>query len=288
MSGRVLTIAESDSCGGSGIQADIKTILALGGYATTALTGVTAQNTLGIKSFQMLDPSIVAEQINAVISDIGTDAVKIGILNSEIVVDTVADILDGLTQKGIPVVIDPSLVAGSGQLLCDETTIAAIKRRLLVRASVVTPNIEEAAHLSGMRENDMSSMRISDIEGLRHAATMMRSFGVETVVLKAGQLTGDKVIYFVASGDGERIYERPQVQSPHTLGAGCTLASAIAVSLAQGMNHFRAVERALDFLHQAILHAPGYGAGRGPINHAFNIERHQTFFQPEHIKVVKA
>lgn len=279
MSGRVLTVAESDSCGGSGIQADIKTILALGGYATTALTGVTAQNTLGIQSFQMIDPLMVAEQMQSVIRDIGTDAIKTGILNNEMAVDAVSDELDKLLDQNIPIVVDPSLVSREGDLLTDEGCIAAIKRRLLVRATILTPNLLEAEHLTGMK--------IKDIDDMRHATLMMRTLGAETVVLKAGQAVSDKVVYFVASDKGERLYERPQVETPHTLGAGCTFASAIAVSLAQGMSHYASIERALDFLHQAILHAPGYGAGRGPMNHAFNIERHQTFFQPENITVVK-
>lgn len=278
MTARVLTIAESDSSGGSGVQADVKTILALGGYATTVMTGVTAQNTTGIISFQMIDPVMVADQLRAVMTDIGTDVIKTGILNSEIIIDTVADEIDKVEGK-VPVVIDPSMVAGDGSPLIDETGIAAMKRRLLIRATVLTPNLREAEMLTGMT--------IHDLDDMRHATSMMRSLGSETVVLKAGRALSDKIVYFVASEDGEVIVERPQIETRHTLGAGCTFSSAIAVSLAQGMGVMKSIERALDFLHQAILHAPGFGQGRGPMNHAFHLENNQTFFQPENIKVRK-
>lgn len=281
MSGRVLTIAESDCSGGSGIQADIKTILALGGYATTAVTGISAQSTTTRGSFQMLDPLIVEEQIDMVLGDIGTDAIKTGVLNSEMVVDIVgAAVRKALAQNpGLPVVVDPSLVARGGELLVDESTVNAIKRNLLVHATVLTPNLKEAEHLTGMT--------LRDIDDMNHAASMMRTLGVTTVVLKAGQALGESELYLVAGEDGARVYERPKVNTPHTLGAGCTLSSAIAVSLAQGLPMQAAIERALDFLHQAILHAPGYGAGCGPMNHAFSIERQGAFFHPESIKMHK-
>lgn len=276
MAGRVLTVAELDSSGGSGIQADVKTILALGGYATTAITGITAQNSHGIDEFQMVDPLLIAQQMKSVLADIGTDAVKTGILNTAVAVDAIADVLDEMAHRPLPVVIDPSLVNRAGELLVDEATIAAIKRRLLLRADVLTPNLREAEYLTGMT--------LRDIDAMRHAAVMMRTLGAEAVVLKCGQALSDKELYLVATDDEERIYERPQVASLHTAGAGCTLSSAIAVSLAQGMDLFAAVERALDFLNQAILHAPGYGRGCGPLNHAFAIERQQGFFQPDAIK----
>lgn len=277
MAGRVLTVAESDSSGGSGIQADIKTILALGGYATTAVTGITAQNTREIKSFQTIDPLMVADQMRAVMQDIGTDAIKTGVLNSEIIVDAVADVLDECQNDDIFVVIDPSLVSHTGEILVDDGTIAAIKRRLLIRAHMLTPNVKEAEHLTGMT--------LHDLDDMRHAASMLRSLGVETVVLKCGPVLSNKELYLIAYEGGERIYERPQVNTQHTLGAGATLASALAVSMAQGLPLFPAVERALEFLHQAMQHAPGYGAGRGPMNHAFLIERQEAFFHTSHVKV---
>lgn len=280
MSGRVLTVAESDSSGGGGIQGDIKTILALGGYATTALTGVTAQNTKTISSFQMLDPMIVSEQMRVVLEDIGTDAIKTGILNHEMIIDAVADVLDAYLPFNYPVVVDPAIISQTGAVLMDETALSTLKRRLFVRATVLTPNLREAEILTGMT--------IRDLDDMRHATSMMRTLGAETVVVKAGQVFSEKDLYLVATGDDERIYERQHIETTHTLGAGCTLASAVAVSLGQGLGIYPAIERALDFLHQAILHAPGYGYGRGPINHAFDIEKHSAFFHPEQIRIRKA
>lgn len=279
MSGRVLTVAESDCSGSAGIQADIKTVLALGGYATTAVTAVTAPGAGGTAESTPMSPVFVADQMLCVLRDIGTDAVKIGFLTNEAMVNAVADVLDGIQAQNLPVIVDPSIVARGGAAV-DEHAIAALKRRLYLRTTVLTPNLREAELLTGMK--------IRDINDMRHAAGMMRTLGVDSVVLKAGQAVSDKVLYLVVTGEGERIYERLMLETRHTLGAGSTLASAIAISLAQGMDVFKAVERALDFVHQAMLHAPGYGVAAGPMNHAFDIERHASFFQSENIKVRKA
>lgn len=279
MSGRVLSIAESDSSGGGGIQADTKTILALGGYATTALTGVTAQNTKAITCFQTLEPALVGAQMRTVLEDIGTDAIKTGILGHHLIIDAVGDVLDEYLPFNYPVVIDPAIISQTGEILMDETALATLKRRLFIRATVLTPNLREAEILTGMT--------IRDLDDMKHATDMMRTLGAETVIVKAGQVFSEKDLYLIATADGERIYEKPHVETTHTLGAGCTIASAIAVSLGQGLGIYPAIERGLDFLHQAILHAPGYGYGRGPINHAFDIEKHSAFFHPEQIKIRK-
>lgn len=280
MSKRVLTVSESDSSGASGIQADIKTILALGGYATTAVSAVTAQNTRGIEHIQSIDAGLVAQQMRVVLEDIGTDAIKLGVLTNESVVHAVSDVLDEYLGQGFPIVIDPSILARNGEQVMDETAVALLKRRLFMRATVLTPNLREAEILAGMTIRDMGDMR--------HVTDMMRTLGVETVVLKAGQAISEKVVYLVASAEEERIYERPMLKTRHTLGAGSTLASAIAVGLAQKMDVFAAVERGLDFMHQAMQHAPGYGSTAGPMNHAFDIEKHSSFFAPENVKVRKA
>ena len=280
MTGRVLTVGESDAGGSSGIQADVKTILALGGYATTAVSAVQVQDAGGAVKSCAMSPDFVAEQMRVVLSDIGTDGVKIGFLPCADAIDAVADVLDAHQDRKWPVVVDPCLVARSGEALVGEHDIAAWKRRLYVRSTVITPNLREAEMLTGMH--------IRDIDHMRHAADMMRTFGVENVVLKAGQAVSGKVVYFIATGGEELVYERPMIDTRHTLGAGCTLSSAIAISLAQGMRIYTAVERALDFMHQAILHAPGFGGHAGPMNHAFEIEKHATFFHPEDIKVHKA
>lgn len=272
MVGRVLTVAESDSSGSMGIQADIKTILAMGGYSTTAVTGVTAQTTKGIETLQTVDAALVAKQMRAVLADIGADAIKVGILFNEAIVNAVADVLDEYQQKNIPVVIDPSIITRNGTHLMDEHAISTLKRRLFLRATVLMPNIREAELMTGMHIRDMDDMR--------HAAGMMRTLGVETVILKAGQAVSEKVVYFVAAGDEERIYERPMLETLHTLGAGATLSSAIAISLVQGMDIFHALERALGFIHEAMAQATGMGQISGPMNHAFDIEKHSAFFTP--------
>jgi hydroxymethylpyrimidine/phosphomethylpyrimidine kinase len=277
MTERVLTVAESDSSGSSGIQADIKTIMALGGYAAAALSAVTAQDTMSVRHMHVLEPSLVAQQMRAVLEDIGADAIKIGFLINEEIVNAVAEVLDEYQNKDIPVVVDPSIVLHNGGRFMGEAAIAAIKRRLLIRASVLTPNKSEAELLTGMN--------IRDIDDMRHAADMMRTLGAETILLKAGQAISDKVVYLVATADEERIYERQMLKTRHTLGAGCTLSSAITVSLAQKFDIFPAIERALDFMHQAMLHAPAFGGAAGPMNHAFDIEAKSAPFNPGAVKV---
>jgi hydroxymethylpyrimidine/phosphomethylpyrimidine kinase len=279
MAGRVLTVAESDSSGAAGIQADIKTILALGGYTTNALTAVTARDTKGISALRALDADFVAQQMRVVLNDIGTDAIKTGTLFNVEIINAVADVLDEYKHLGVPVVVDPTIARG-GKKLLDAAAIGALKRRLFLHATVLTPNNHEAEMLTGVH--------IRDIDDMRHVADMVRTLGVEIVVLKAGQAISEKIVYLVATSGEERIYERPMLQTKNTLGAGCTLASAITISLAQNFGIFLAIERSLDFMHQAILNAPGYGAGAGPMNHAFDIEKHSTFFNLDNVKLRKA
>lgn len=276
MTGRVLTVAESDTSGSAGIQADIKTVLALGGYAATAVSCLQVRDTI-----KPLDADFIAAQMRAVLADIGADGIKVGFLCNASQVNAVADVLDDIQSKRLPVVVDPSIVARGGNVLVDDEAIATWKRRLYIRATVLTPNLQEAEILTGLH--------IRDIDDMRHAADMMRTLGVETVILKGGrQAVSGKLVYFIAGEKDELVYERPAVDTRHTLGAGCTLSAALAISLAQGMSVHAALERALDFMHQAILHAPGFGGHAGPMNHAFDIEKHSTFFHPENIKVHKA
>ena len=264
MSGRVLTVAESDSCGAAGLQADVKTIMALGGYATTSIAAVTSQNTHGIAHLHTLEPWFVAQQLRITLEDIGAEAIKTGILVNADIVNAVGDVLDDYREKNIPVIVDPSIIARQGEQLMDDAAITVLKRRLFIRASVLTPNIREAELLTGMTIRDMDHMR--------HATRMLRTLGAETVLLKAGAING-KATYLVASEGEERVYERLMIDTKHTLGAGTTLAAAIAVSLAQKMEIFTAIERGLDFMHQAILHAPDFGTTAGPVNHACTIDR---------------
>ena len=259
---RVLTVAESDSCGAAGIQADIKTILALGGFAMTALTSVTAQNTKGIAHLQALEPSFVEQQMRLALEDIGAEAIKLGLLVNAGIINAVGDVLDDYQNKGIPVVINPAIVARDGKKLMDDEALAALKRRLFIRAAVLTPNQRSAELLTGMTIRDMESMR--------HATSMLRTLGVENVLLRAEGTSAEKAIYLLATEEGEKIYERKTASAKHILGAGATLASAITVSLAQKKDIYAAVENAIDFTHEAILSAPCFAtaAGAGLLNHA--------------------
>ena len=265
MSGKVLTVAESDSCGAAGLQADTKTILALGGYAMTAVSAVTSQNTNGIAHLHTLEPWFVEQQMRVVLEDIGANAIKTGILVNSEIVNAVGDVLDSYRDHGIAVVVDPSIIARRGEQLMDETAIATLKRRLFIRSTVLTPNKREAELLTGMA--------IRDIDDMRHAASMMRTLGAETVLLKAGEAASGKAVYLLATESDERIYERPMIATKRTLGAGATLASAIAVSLSQKMDIITAVERGLDYMHHAMLYARDYDTEAGPMNHAFAIEK---------------
>lgn len=263
MPGKVLTIAESDSCGAAGVQADIKTILALGGYATTALSAVVAQSTAGTEHLHALDPKFVAQQMRVVLGNIGADVIKTGFLANGNIVNAVADVLEEDKYRNIPVVVDPAIISRDGEQLMDEQAIATLKRRLFVRTTVLTPNLREAELLTGLR--------IRDTDDMYHAADMMRTFGVEKIVLKAGPGPEGKVVYLVMTLEEKRIYEHPALDTPNTLGAGATLASAIAVGLTQKIDFFQTVELALDFMHKAILHAPDFGTKTGPVGHTFDI-----------------
>lgn len=240
---RVLSIAGSDSSGGAGIQADIKTITRLGGYAMTAITAVTAQNTLGVTAVDILSPELIAAQIEACISDIGIDAVKIGMLGSPTVAHLVADRLESLT---VPVVFDPVMIATSGAALADEATIAAFER-LMQLATLSTPNVPELAALGG------------------HAGMTARGIAY---LAKGGDATGEMVDDVLVLPDtSPRVMSSPRIHTRHTHGTGCTMSSAIATYLAAGHDLVEAVERARRFVRSALLAAPGFGGGSGPLGH---------------------
>lgn len=262
MKGRILIIAGSDSGGGAGIQADIKTVTALGGYAATAITALTAQNTLGVEAVQPVDPRFITRQMRAVLADIGADAIKIGMLGTREAIDAVADVLDGLDDD-IPVVLDPVMVAKGGAPLLQPDAMAALKRRLLIRADVLTPNVPEAEHLTGMSLRDGVSMT--------EAAEILLTLGARAVLLKGGHLTGDKVVDLLATEEGLERFESPRLDSVHTHGTGCTLSSALATGLGQGMDLAAAVARAREYVWRAIDSAPGLGRGHGPLNHGHAI-----------------
>lgn len=252
---RVLAIAGSDSGGGAGIQADIKTITMLGGYAMTAVTAITAQNTLGVNAVHAVPTAMVIAQIDAVADDIGVDAVKIGMIGSAATADAVAERL--ARMAGVAVVFDPVMVATSGAVLADDATIAAFGRLMRI-AAVATPNLAELGALSG---RVVTTADEAEAAALALAAT----YGC-AVLAKGGHLAGDVLVDVLALPDGtvER-WADARIETRHTHGTGCTLASGIATGLAAGMPLVEAVARARTYVRAAMLAAPGLGAGHGPM-----------------------
>jgi hydroxymethylpyrimidine/phosphomethylpyrimidine kinase len=251
---RILVIAGSDSGGGAGIQADIKTITCLGGYAMTAITAVTVQNTLGVTAIHAVPPAIVAAQIRACIDDIGVDAVKIGMLGGHETIFAVADALAGVT---VPIVLDPVMVAKGGATLIDEDAIEALRTRMLPLAGVVTPNTPELAELTGTEVEDAADALL--------AAQELLNAGPRAVLAKGGHLPGDTLTDWLVTRGGHTAFTAPRIDSRHTHGTGCTLASALACGLGQGLALEAAVIRARAFVAQGIAQAPGLGGGHGPL-----------------------
>ena len=253
---RALTIAGSDSGGGAGIQADLKTFAALGVYGTSALTAVTAQNTLGVTGVQELPPDMVASQIDAVVSDIGADAVKTGMLANSGIIRVVAG---KVNEHGLPnLVVDPVMVAKGGDPLLQEEAVDALRTLLVPLALVVTPNLPEASVLVGYR--------VATLEQARRAARDIVGMGSRSVVVKGGHLEGDAVDVFY-DGSEFREFSSPRVYTTSTHGTGCTFASAIAAGLANGMGVEEAVGQAKAYVTEAIRRAVPIGSGHGPLNH---------------------
>jgi len=258
--GRVLVIAGSDSGGGAGIQADIKAITALGGYAATAITAITVQNTLGVHDIHLLPAALVDAQARAVLDDIGADAIKIGMLGDEQMIEAIAALL--ADYPGIPVVLDPVMTAKGGRTLL-EGAPASIYQHLLPRATLLTPNAPEAGVLTGLK--------VETIDDLCQAGAFLIAAGVAAVLMKGGHIAGDDVIDVLLTPGAETRFTSLRVASRHTHGTGCTLASACAVGLAQGMPLEDAVRRAHAYTAEAIRRAPGFGAGHGPIDHGWPV-----------------
>ena len=262
MRGRVLIIAGSDSGGGAGIQADIKTVTALGAYAATAVTAITVQNTLGVTGIHTIPAATVSAQIRAVLSDIGADAIKTGMLASGELIDTVFSLLKR-EAPNIPLIVDPVMVAKGGASLIDKDSIHAMKARLLTRATLITPNLPEAEALTGRK--------IATIEAMRAAMKPLLDLGAKAVLLKGGHLPGDMVVDIYAGPDGTQEWSDTRIDTRHTHGTGCTLASAIATGFAQGLNAVDSIARARAYVRRAMETAPGLGAGHGPLNHAHTV-----------------
>lgn len=259
--GRVLAIAGSDSGGGAGIQADIKTVTALGGYAATAITAVTDQDTQSVRGVHGIPPSFVASQISTVLNDIGADVVKTGMLGSKEVINAVADALG--MYADIPRVVDPVMVAKGGHRLISEDAVDELKRKLVVNATLVTPNLPEAEVLTGIEIKTLSDMDAS-IERLR-------DLGADAVLLKGGHVEGDILVDLLITKDRVDRFDGHRIVSSSTHGTGCTLASAIATGLAQGLSLYDSVSRARLYVVKAIETAPSYGRGHGPLNHGHTI-----------------
>ncbi|MFI5031391.1 MAG: bifunctional hydroxymethylpyrimidine kinase/phosphomethylpyrimidine kinase [Reyranellales bacterium] len=262
MKGRVLIVAGSDSGGGAGIQADIKAVTAMGGFAATAITALTAQNTQGVHGVVPVDPAFIARQIEVVLTDIGADALKTGMLHSAEVIDTaVASFRKH--APGVPLVVDPVMVAKGGHRLLLIEAETALRDRLLPMAALLTPNLPEAEVLVGFPVRAEADMT--------RAAEKLVSLGAKAVLMKGGHLEGDRVVDLLFhSGTVDR-FEDARIQSRNTHGTGCTLASAIAAGLAQKMSLRDAVARARAYVREAIATAPGYGTGHGPLNHAVTV-----------------
>lgn len=262
----VLSIAGSDSGGGAGIQADVKTFSALGCYGTTAITAITVQNTLGVTAIHSIPPEIVAGQIRAVMEDIRPRAVKIGMIHQAALVCEIAEVLSEYPH--VPVVLDPVMVATSGDKLIQEDTVAAIREKLFPLATLVTPNLDEASLLA--------EMPITDLGGMERAARKILEGNSDAVLVKGGHLQGETLhdVYLDRSGAVELITSK-YIDTPNTHGTGCTLSAAIACFLARGNELKTAVRLASDYIHGAIGAGSSVstGSGHGPLNHFFNPEK---------------
>jgi len=258
---RALTIAGSDSGGGAGIQADLKTFAAFGVYGASAITAITAQNTIGVRAIHEVPASVVAAQIDAVLDDIGADAAKTGMLSTAEIIETVADRLR--THALAALVVDPVMVAKSGDRLLREDAVRALRDLLLPLAAVVTPNAPEATELSGIDVVDATSAR--------EAARRIHDLGPALVVVKGGHLGGDTSDDLVFDGRTFEVLSGRRIATRHTHGTGCTFSAAICACLARGLAPLEAVREARAFVQGAIEHAEPLGGGHGPVNHLWRL-----------------
>ena len=261
--GKVLIIAGSDSSGGAGVQADIKTCAAFGAYSATAITAITAQNTRGVQRVEALSPDLVTAQVESVMTDIGADVVKIGMLANADIMNAVADALETHCADCLAV-LDPVMIATSGDRLMDHAAESVMRDRLLPLADVLTPNVPEAEVLTGLK--------IEDSDSLREAGDKLLEMGAGATVMKGGHLKGAMVIDLLLTEDGVATMTAPRLKSKNTHGTGCTLASAIAANLALGTDIGEAVSTAREFVYEAIRTAPDYGQGNGPLNHGLALQ----------------
>jgi hydroxymethylpyrimidine/phosphomethylpyrimidine kinase len=257
--GRVLIIAGSDSGGGAGVQADIKTVTALGGYAATAITALTIQNTLGVSGVIATPPGAVRAQMQAVLSDIGADAIKTGMLGDTLLIETLAEAFE--TIPAIPRIVDPVMVATSGAHLLPRNAVDAVRRLMIPGAALATPNAPEAEVLTGKA--------VDGVNGQRRAAERLLEMGAKAALVKGGHVPGDTIVDVLATQSGEHFFDGPRIVTASTHGTGCTLASGVAAGVARGLALEDAVALSRAYLTEAIRRAPGLGKGHGPIDHGW-------------------
>ncbi len=262
LKGRVLIVAGSDSGGGAGIQADIKAVSALGGFAMTAITALTAQNTQGVFGIHGVPVEFVAQQMRVVLEDLGADVVKSGMLHSVAVIETVVATLAAVAPT-LPLVADPVMVAQSGATLLEESAVEALRRLLVPAATLLTPNAPEAARLTGLA--------VESLDDQKRAAEALLRLGAKAVLVKGGHLGGETLSDVLATPEGLEVMTQPRIATEQTHGTGCTLASAIAAGLAQDLPLPEAVRRGRAYLRIALQTAPGFGRGQGPVNHGHTV-----------------
>ncbi len=262
MAAPVLCIGQSDCSAGSGIQADIKTVQAFGGYAATAVTAITVQNTQGIHDIHVLPAALVRQQIDVIAEDFRPAAIKTGMLATADIINAVGDFLDSIQESDVPVVIDPVMVNYTGRSFLDKEARDALKRRLLPHAKVLMPNLQEAEDLTGLK--------VQDPEELQHAAKMLRTLGADVVILKGGSLGSDTMFEVMADPNTIEVFQHPVIENKTTHGAGTALSAGMTIGLAQGMSARDAFVRVRDYVHDAIRNGKKVGAGCGPLNPCAN------------------
>lgn len=261
---RILIIAGSDSGGGAGIQADIKTVTALGGFAMTAVTALTAQNTRGVQAVEPVSPDFIRAQMHSVLDDLGADCLKTGMLHDAAVIDAVVQTYDALAAN-VPLVVDPVMVAQSGDRLVSETAMTHLRETLIKKAALITPNLPEAEALLGRP--------IPDINAMEGAADDLLALGCGAVLLKGGHLQDSaEIVDILATPQGQSVYRHARIRTTSDHGTGCTLASAIAEGIGRGLAMPDAVARGRDYLQQALATAIPLGHGHGPVNHGHTVK----------------
>jgi hydroxymethylpyrimidine/phosphomethylpyrimidine kinase len=255
---RIMTIAGSDSGGGAGIQGDTKTITSLGGYATTAITAITAQNTLGVSSILNIPLKMIEDQITAILEDIGADAIKIGMLSNEEIIHCVSNLLLRLKNK-IPIVLDPVMVAKGGHKLLDKGAEKTLVNKLMPMCTIITPNIPEAEVITGSK--------ICNVDDLEKSGKNIIKKGIDNVLMKGGHLNNTKLTDILISANNIDYFESEKINTKNSHGTGCTLSSAIACGLGQKMTLKNSVKRAHSYVNKSIKFSPNIGKGNGPLNH---------------------